>query len=47
MGKTTKERTPYCHASLASATMLFRLWRSQPGIEGMATFDISSWMKSG
>ena len=46
-GKTTKERTPYCHASFASATMLARLWRSHPGIDAIATFELSSWINSG
>ena len=46
-GNSTNERTPYCHASFASASMLLRLWRSQPGIDAIATFESSSWMKSG
>jgi len=42
LGKTTKLRTPYCHASFASATMLLSEWRIVPGIEAIATFESSS-----
>ena len=46
-GKRMKERTPYCHASCASASIDGSECRSQPGIDAISAFSATSWMKSG